>query len=313
MISFILKRLVSAVALLLAISFIAFMLLAPAAGDIARNILGEAASAEQVAMLEASLGLDQPALVQFALWLGDAVTGDLGASYFTRQPVWNSIVTRLPVTLSVIVLVTVLTGLVAFALGTWAAVARGAVDRVLLFLITLGDALPAFILALLFVNVFALWLGWFPATGYVPIAESAGGWIWSLVLPVTALTILGVAGVAQQVRSSTIGVLHMDFIRTLRSRGLSERRIVLTSVLRNSSTNGLTALAVQIVGILGGSVIIEQIFALPGLGSLVIESTVRTDIPLILGIVMTYVLIVLVINLLVDIAVAALNPKVRLS
>ena len=138
-------------------------------------------------------------------------------------------------------------------------------------------------------------------------------WARSLILPVVALTIVGIAGVAQQVRSATIATLDRDFVRTLRSRGLSEKRIILVNVLRNASTTGLTALAIQVVGILGGAVVVEQIFALPGLGSLAIEATARADLPIILGTVLAYVLIVVIVNLLVDLAVAWLNPKVRLS
>ncbi|MBN9180141.1 MAG: ABC transporter permease [Microbacterium sp.] len=313
MIVFLLKRLSASVLLLLAISFIAFMLMAPATGDVARNVLGESATDGQVAALNAQLGLDRPLIVQYLSWLGGMVTGDFGKSYFTSQPVISSIVARLPVTLSIIVLVTLISGVVAFALGMVAAIYRGWVDRVVLILVTLGDALPAFVLALFFVNVFALHLHWLPATGYVPITSSIGGWALTLILPVLSLSILAVAGVAQQVRNSAINVLRMDFVRTIRSRGIPEGRIMRTNVLRNASTNGLTALAVQTVAILGGSVIIEQVFALPGLGSLAVQSTIRADVPIILGIVLTYVVIVMVINLIVDAVIAALNPKVRLS
>ena len=180
-------------------------------------------------------------------------------------------------------------------------------------IVTLGDALPAFIIALFLVTLFAIQLGWLPATGYVPFATDPLAWARSLVMPVIALTIPAVAGIAQQVRSSMIQTLRQDYVRTLRSRGISETRVVLEHALRNSSTTGMTALAVQVVGILGGAVVIEQIFALPGLGSLAIEASVRTDVPLVLGAVLAYVVIVVIVNLLVDLVVAWLNPKVRLS
>jgi peptide/nickel transport system permease protein len=161
--------------------------------------------------------------------------------------------------------------------------------------------------------VFAIQLGWFPATGYTDFTTDPAAWARSLVLPVTALTVVAIAGIAQQVRSSMITTLRQDYVRTLRSRGVPESRVVLVHALRNSSTTGLTALAVQVVGILGGAVVIEQIFALPGLGSLAVEASVRADVPLVLGTVLAYVVIVVVVNLLVDLAVAWLNPKVRLS
>ncbi|GGA54741.1 ABC transporter permease [Pseudoclavibacter endophyticus] len=313
MVTFIARRIGAAVTLLLAVTFIAFMLLYPAAGNIAANILGENATQEQVALKNEQLGLDRPLLVQYGDWLAHAFTGDLGQSYFTSQPVWTTLAARLPITLSLVALVMILTGVLAFTLGTLAAVRRGWIDRTVQLLSTLGDALPHFIIGLFLVTVFALQLGWFPATGYTPLETSPGLWALGLTLPVVALTVGGVAGVVQQVRSATLGVLQNDYIRTLRSRGLSETRIVLTSVLRNASTNGLTSLAVQVVGILGGAVVIEQVFALPGLGSLAVESTSRTDLPVVIGVVLAAVVIVVTVNLLVDIAVAALNPKVRLS
>lgn len=312
MTSFLLRRAFSAVVLLVAVSFIAYILLYPAAGNIAANVLGENATQEQVALKNEELGLDRPLLVQYGSWLLGAFTGDLGRSYYTSQPVWEALATRLPVTLSLVALVLVLSGVIAFAAGTYAAVRRGWVDRSMQLLSTFGDALPNFIIALFLVTLFAIQWGLFPATGFTPLWESPTAWALGLALPVAALTIGGVAGVVQQVRSATLGVLHQDYIRTLRSRGLSERRIILTSVLRNASTNGMTALAVQVVGILGGAVVIEQVFALPGLGSLAIEATSRTDLPLVIGVVMAFVLIVVIVNLLVDLAVAWLNPKVRL-
>lgn len=313
MILFIVRRVLSAALLIVAISFLAYVLLSPAAGNIARNVLGEDATAEQVALLNAELGLDRPLILQYFDWAAAALGGDLGTSYFTRQPVAASLAARVPVTVTLVALVTLLSGILGFAIGLWAAVKRGVVDRVLLVVVTVADALPAFILALLFVTVFAIGLGWFPATGFTPFFTSPVEWARGLALPVTAMTLLGLAGIAQQVRSSAIGVLRMDYVRTLRSRGLPARRIILTSVLRNASVNGLTALAIQVVGLLGASVVIEQIFALQGLGSFAVEATTRTDIPVIVGVLLAYVLIVVVVNLLVDLAIAWINPKVRLS
>lgn len=313
MTNFLLRRLFSAVVLLVVVSFLAYVLLYPAAGDIARNILGENASEEQVILKNHELGLDQPLLIQYFAWFAKAISGNFGVSYFSSQPVWDTLMIRLPVTLSLVLVVTLLTGVVAFAAGIYAAVRKGWVDRTLQILATLGDALPSFIVALFLVTFLAIQVKMFPATGFIPLTESPAGWVRTITLPVLALSLHGVAGVAQQVRSATLGVLRNDYIRTVRSRGLSERRIILTSVLRNASTNGLTTLAVQVVGILGGAVIIESVFALPGLGSLVVEATIRADLPLIVGVILALVLIVVIVNLVVDVLVAWLNPKVRLS
>ncbi|WP_121148009.1 ABC transporter permease [Microbacterium sp. AG1240] len=310
---FLLKRLASAVSLVFATSLIVFLLLSPAFDQVASNVLGENASLEQVEQLNSTLGFDRPVFVQYFDWLGGALTGDLGQSLFTTQSVWGALATRMPVTIALVVLVTLLSGIIGFAVGVLSAVKRGWVDKTLQFVTTLGDALPAFIIALFLVTIFAIQLGWLPATGYTDLTVNPAAWARSLTLPVAALTIVAVAGIAQQVRSAMISALGQDYVRTLRSRGLSEVRVVLVHVLRNASTTGLTALAVQVVGILGGAVVIEQIFAIPGLGSLAIEASVRTDVPLVLGTVLAYVVIVVVVNLLVDLAVAWLNPKVRLS
>lgn len=310
---FLIKRIVSALALILVTSLLMYLLLSPAFGNIARNVLGENATQEQVATLAAELGYDRPVFVQYADWLGAAFTGDLGSSLFTSQPVWDALMVRMPVTLSLVVLVTIFSGVIGFAMGLFAAVRRGWVDRLMQILATIGDALPAFLIGIFLVTIFSIQMRLLPATGYTAPSVSVADWARGLLLPVTALTIVAVAGIAQQVRSAALGVLRQDYVRTLRSRGLSERRIVLVNVLRNSSTTGLTSLAVQVVGILGGAVVIEQIFALPGLGSLVIEGASRSDVPIVLGGVIAYVVIVVIVNLLVDLAVAWLNPKVRVS
>lgn len=313
MLAFIAKRIAAAVILLFAVSFITYMLLYPAAGNVAANILGENATQEQAAQLSAEMGLDRPLLVQYGDWLLSALMGDLGASYFTSQPVWAMIASRLPVTLSVLIPVMLLTAILAFGLGSWAAVRRGSTDRALQFVSTIGDALPNFIIAVFLVTLLAIQAGWFPATGYTAPGDSLSGWVSSIALPVIALTIGGISAVFQQVRSAALGVMQNDYVRTLRSRGLSERRIILTSVMRNSATNGVTALGVQVVGILGGAVVIERVFALPGLGSLAVEGAQRTDLPIVIGTVMAFVLIVVIVNLCVDLIVAWINPKVRFS
>jgi len=308
---FLLKRLVSAISLVFATSLIVFLLLSPAFADISRNILGENASPEQVAQLNAELGFDRPILVQYVAWLLGAITGDLGDSLFTTQTVWAALENRMPVTVALVVLVTVLSGVLGFAIGVIAAVKRGWVDRALQFLATLGDALPAFIIALFLVSLFAIQLGWLPATGYTGWAVDPTAWARSLLLPVVSLTVVAVAGIAQQVRSSVITTLRQDYVRTLRSRGLSEKRVVLVHVLRNASTTGLTALAVQVVGILGGAVVIEQIFALPGLGRLLFTSITDHDYPVVQSSVLIVATAFVVVNLLVDLAYRLVDPRMR--
>jgi peptide/nickel transport system permease protein len=314
MISYIARRVASGVVLLFGISLLAFVLLNLAAGgNTARNILGDAATPEQIAQTERELGLDQPVLVQYWNWLLDALRGDLGRSYFTPQSVTQAVTDALPVSLSVLVPVVVVSGVAAFAIGLLCAVRRGWLDRAVQVVSTVVDAVPNFLVGVFLATLLGVQLALFPAVGYVSPSQSVLAWAVTLVLPVTALSLGAIAGVAQQVRSAAIGVLRQDYVRTLRSRGLSERRIVLTSVLRNSSTTGLTMLGLQFVGLLGGSVVIEQVFALPGLGTLAVTNTSKGDLPLVMGVVVAAVAIVIAVNLLVDLVVAWLNPKARLQ
>jgi peptide/nickel transport system permease protein len=313
MTTYIARRLAAGVVLLFGISLLAFVLLHLAAGgNTARIILGDSATPEQVAQTERELGLDQPVLVQYGHWLFDAMKGDLGRSYFSPQSVTQAVTDALPVSLSVLVPVVVVSGIAAFAIGLLCAVRRGWLDRAVQVVSTVVDAVPNFLVGVFLATLLGVQLALFPAVGYVPPSQSVLAWAVTLVLPVTALSVGAIAGIAQQVRSAAIGVLRQDYVRTLRSRGLSQRRIVLTSVLRNSSTTGLTMLGLQFVGLLGGSVVIEQVFALPGLGTLAVTNTTKGDLPLVMGVVVAAVAIVIAVNLLVDLVVAWLNPKARL-
>lgn len=313
MVRFILRRLLSGVVLLIVISALAFAMLYANSANIARRILGQNASNELVASKQAELGLDRPLWQQYLDWLGHALTGDLGRSWFTGQLVIDGVTSRLAVTLSLVIGATLLSAVVALIIGVVAATRGGWVDRLVQVISVLGFAIPGFLVALGLVLVFSIQLGWFKATGYVPITTSFSGWIASVTLPIIALSIGTIAIVAQQVRGSVADALKRDYVRTLRSRGLSSRRVVFKHVLRNAGGPALAVLAVQFIGLLGGAVIVEQVFAIPGLGQLAVSSTTKADIPMVMGLVIATALIVVIVNLAIDLIQAALNPRVRLS
>lgn len=313
MLAMILKRLASGVAVLFVVSVLTFVFLYASSGNIARNILGDQATEEAVAAKTTELGLDQPLLTRLGDWLAGAVSGELGRSWFTNEPVFGAIVSRLPVTLVMVVVAITLIAVAATLLGMVAAVRRGWVDRVVQVGAILGNALPGFIIGVTLVWFLALRLGWFPAVSTITPGAGAGAWVSSLTLPVVALVINGVASAAAQIRSAFIKQLELDYVRTLRSRGISEREILFRHVLRSAAPAGLTVLSLQFIGLLGGVVIIESIFAIPGLGRLAITATTQSDLPLVMGVVIYSVLIVLVVNFLVDIVNGWLNPKVRVS
>ncbi|MGC5170233.1 ABC transporter permease [Micromonospora sp. DT81.3] len=313
MLTFTLRRLVSGVGLLIVISILTYTLLFFSSSSIARNILGDQATPEQIALKEAELGLDQPLLVRYFDWAGAALRGDLGQSWFNGEPVTETIQGRLPVTLVLMFVSIVLVALIATALGVLAAVRRGGVDQAIQVGAVVGDAIPGFVLAIFLVTIFAVNLGWFPAVATIRPGAGAEAWIVSLTLPVIAIVVNYVTSSAQQIRSAVIKELDKDYVRTLRSRGLGEREIVLKNVLRSAAPAGLTVLSLQFIGLLGGVVILEQIFAIPGFGALAVNATVLSDIPLVMGVVIVSVILVIIVNLAVDIAQGALNPKVRLS
>jgi len=301
------------VILLFAVSSLAYLLLYLGAGDIARQILGQEATQEQVQQLNTRLGLDQPLFQRYFSWLTGAVTGNFGASWFTNQPVIAAITSRLAVTLSLVIGTVVLTAVVGTALGVWAARKRGAADRTVQIVSVLGFAIPGFLIAIFLVNLFALNLKLFKPTGFVPITQSFPGWLSTVTLPIIALAIGAIAAIAAQVRGSVIDTMRQDWVRTLRSRGLSENRVLYKHVLRNAGGPALAVLAVQFVGLMGGAVIVEQIFAIPGLGPIATQSTGQGDIPLVMGLVVVTAAIVVIVNIVIEILHGFLNPKARIS
>lgn len=313
MIAFIVRRLLTGVVMLAAITTVGFTLLYLGGGDIARKILGESADAQTVAQKAQELGLDRPVLAQYGDWVLHALSGDYGYSWFSGQTVSAAIFSRLSVTLSLVIGTVLVVAVVSVVLGVLAATKRGWVDKLAQLLAVLGHAIPGFLFAVGLVLFFALTLGWFDPTGYVPFTESPSGWAKTVTLPVIALALGGIANVTQQIRGAVIDALRNDYVRTLRSRGIPERRVILKHVLRNASGPALAVLAVIFVGLLGGAVIVEQVFAIPGLGQVAVQATTQGDIPLVMGLLVATGVIVIVFNLLVDLAQGWLNPKVRLS
>lgn len=313
MVSFTLRRLGAGVVLLIAISILTYSILFFSSANIARNLLGDQATEEQIVLKEQQLGLDQPFLTRFADWFMSALSGDFGRSWFTSEPVAIAIANRLPITLTLVAVAILLTAIISTLIGMLAAVKRGWMDRAVQVGAVIGYAAPGFVLAVIFVTIFAVQLRLVPPVSTIAPGATAAAWFTSLLLPVIALAINAVASSAQQLRSAIIKQLERDYVRTLRSRGIAEREILFRHVLRSAAPAGLTILSLQFIGMLGGAVIVEQIFALPGIGSLAVTATSAGDIPVVMGVVLFTVIIVIVVNLLVDLVNGWLNPKVRVS
>ncbi|GAA5092176.1 ABC transporter permease [Microbacterium yannicii] len=313
MLTFILRRLGAGVLTVLTISVLGFYLLHLGARDTARRIVGDTADPTIVARKAHELGLDRPIIVQFFDWAGSALRGDMGRSWFSGQPVTDALASRLPVTLSLTIGAILVTAVVGTILGVLAATRRGRVDGSIQVGSFVGAAIPGFLVALILVLVFAVGLHWVPATGYITPETSITGWLSTIILPIIALSIGATASIAQQVRGSMLDALRLDYVRTLRARGIPNRRVTYDHVLRNSAGPALSVLGIQFIVMLGGAVVVEQVFSLPGLGQTAVSATIQGDIPLVMGLIVVTAVIVLLINLAVDLLQGWLNPKVRLS
>ncbi|MCU1437047.1 MAG: transporter permease [Naasia sp.] len=312
MIAFALRRLLFGLSLILFATTATFFLVYRDASLVTRNILGEGATQADLDARAAAMGLDRPILVQFLDWLGGAVTGDFGQSYFSTESVASILVSRVPVTLSIVAVGVLVSALVSAVLGILAAVRGGVIDRIVQVLSVIGMALPNFWVALMLVVVFAVTWRLLPATGYVSPAQSVSGWLASITLPVIALAVASIAAATQQVRGAMIDVLDTDYIRTLRASGVRERSILFRHALKNAASPALTVLSLQFIGLFGGAIVIEKVFALPGLGTTAVNATLQGDVPVLLGVVAVTVVIVVAVNLLIDLANGWVNPKVTL-
>jgi peptide/nickel transport system permease protein len=313
MLQFLLKKIASGLVLTVVVTAVTFMLIFNNGPAIARQVLGQNATQDQVTAKVQELGLDQPVLLQYIKWLGNLVHGDLGVSFFTNEPISSMLALRIPVTLSLVLVSLFFTMLISVIVGVVAAVRGGWLDRTLQFVSVAGAAIPNFVIAIALVFMFALTLPLFPATGYVSPDYDTAGWAKSLVLPVLAVLIGAVANSAQQFRGAMLDVLSQDYIRTLRTRGISDRHIIFRHALRNAASPGLTILSLQTIALMGGVIVIEQVFALPGMGVLIGSAALQGDIPAVMGDVLFIVIVVVVVNIIVDLLNGWVNPKARIS
>jgi peptide/nickel transport system permease protein len=306
-------RLLMSVPLLIVVTLVSFVLNSLSPTDLARTILGADGTQEQYVELRRELGLDRPVVVQYAAWLGHAVQGDLGTSYLTKQRVTAMILPRLGVTLSIVAgVMTVCVGL-GLLLGVASALRGGWIGRAIDVLSLTGLVLPSFVVALFFIVVFAVWLRWLPATGYVMFSQDPAGWLASLVLPVLSVSLLPIANIAKQTRDSMNDVLRRDFIRSLRACGVPERSIVWKHALRNAALPVVTVLGIVMIGAISGTVFVERVFVLPGLGSLAVSAAQTNDIVVLQGATLFFGLLAVAINLAVDLSYGWLNPRVRVQ
>lgn len=311
MVAFVARRLLFAVGTILAACVISFLLVHASPGSPGAVVAGTGASKAQIAAANHQLGWDRPLVSQFWTWLSNAVRGNLGTSLINGVNIKADLFTRLPVTASIALFATVLSGVTGIVLGVTAAVRGGRLDRAISVLSGVGLSLPTFWVGILLVYFISLRAHLLPATGYVSFSVSPAGYVKSLILPVIALAVAGAAIIARTARTGMVTALQQEHIRTLQAIGTPPWRIRYIHALRYASVPVISVLGVQFIALFGGSIIIEQVFALPGLGQATQLAIGSHDLPAIQGVVVIATVVVVVTNLVLDLAIAALDPKVR--
>jgi peptide/nickel transport system permease protein len=306
------RRLLTTIPLLFLVSLVVFALVHALPGDPAILFLGEEATAENLARFRARLGFDRPLVVQYGDWLGRAVRGDLGRSLRTNQPVSEAIRERLPVTLELLLAALAVSLALAIPMGIVSAVKRNSgVDLFSTFFALVGFSLPGFWLGIILIWVFALFLRWLPPSGFVPLLASPPENVRSLVLPAITLGTALAALVARQLRSGMLEVLRQDYVRTARAKGLSGRQVIGKHALKNALISVVTVVGLQLGGLLGNTIITETLFALPGVGRLMIDSIFSRDFFVVQGVILFLAVGYVVANLAVDILYSFLDPRIR--
>jgi len=307
------RRLLATIPLLFLVSLVVFALVHALPGDPAVLFLGEEADPETLARFRVRLGLDRPLVAQYAAWLGRALRGDLGRSLRTNQPVAEAILERLPVTLELLVAALSVSLAIAIPMGIVSAVKRNSgVDLVSTVFALVGFAMPGFWLGIILIYVFALLLRWLPPSGWVPLPASVPQNLLSLVLPAFTLGTALAALVTRQLRSGMLEVLRQDYVRTAQAKGLSERQVVGKHALKNALISVVTVVGLQLGGLLGNTIITETLFALPGVGRLMIDSIFSRDFFVVQGVILFLAVGYVLSNLLVDVLYSYLDPRIRL-
>ena len=312
MIKFIIRRLLYFIPTLLLVAFVVFLIIHLIPGDPVTAMLGEHAKPEDVKVVREALGLDRPLPIQFTLWLGQVVRGNLGTSIQTRRPVNQSILERFPVTMSLTILALIISLILSLPCGILAAVYQNTGKDYLFMLATiLGVSVPGFWLGLMGLLIFSLHFRWFPSIGYVPIWEEFWEGLRYLVMPAITLGLHMAAVVARMVRSSLLEVLRLEYITHARAKGLAEWKVIVKHALKNAFGPTLTVVGIQFGFLLGGTVVIETVFGLPGLGKYVVVSIYNRDYPAVQGCVLFIAMLYLIINLVVDILYPYFDPRIE--
>ena len=312
MLHFLARRLAATVPVLAIVAVLVFLMLRLTPGDPAAILAGDAANDEQIARIRSGLGLDRPIPVQFAIWAGHLLQGDLGESFYYKTQVTTLIAQRLEPTLSLAASTILLAVLVAVPLGVLAAWRFGGwLDRALMGFSVIGFSIPVFVLAYILIWIVSLKLGWLPVQGYQRLADGVGPWLRHLILPSLTLSVIYIALIARVTRASVLETLGEDYIRTARAKGLPERAVLVRHALANAAVPIATIIGIGIALLIGGVVVTESVYAIPGLGRLTVDAVLARDFPTIQGVILLFSFAYVAVNLLVDLSYVFFDPRIR--
>lgn len=312
MASYLLRRILATIPVMILVAIFIFMLLRLTPGDPAAIIAGDYANDAQIAEIREKLGLDQPLVTQFFVWVGNMMQGDFGQSFFYKKQVSELIASRLEPTMSLSLLTIVLTVLIAVPMGTLAAYRQGSwIDRVIMGFSVLGFSLPVFVIGYAMIYVFSIELSWLPVQGYQRISDGVGGWLLRLILPSLALSVVFVAFIARMTRTSVLEVLGEDYVRTARAKGQTESKVLMRHAVRNAAVPIVTVIGLSFAILIGGVVVTESVFTIPGLGLLTVEAVLARDFPTIQAVILLFSFIYVLINLAIDVSYTFLDPRIR--
>ena len=312
MLGYIAKRLLATIPVMAVVAIFVFALLRLTPGDPAAIIAGSSATTQDVLAIRAKLGLERPLISQFFVWIGNMATGDFGESFFFKKTVASLVADRIEPTLMLSLTTMALSILVAVPLGVLAAWRQGTwIDRLVMGFSVLGFSVPVFVIGYVLIYVFAIELNWLPVQGYQPLREGLWGCLTRLVLPSLTLSVIYIALIARITRTSVLEVLNEDYIRTARAKGLTDRVVLMRHALRNAAVPIVTVIGIGIALLIGGVVVTESVFSIPGLGRLTVDAVLARDYPTVQAVILLFSFVYVLVNLAVDVSYTALDPRIR--